>query len=220
MARVRWSWTRPREHVTYIFFFLLFNLFGRRKSCAQTYGRRRYVGRWRASRVRKNREKGNLRNARQPSVRLNLRAASVVENAHSRSARKMAGKWNGGWERGRGARAKDCSRRIEKVTRLPGADNHLRLPFARASNPFIPTLLCHIRRWVFISLPSRPRDTGLKNRDTFQAATSNAIPSSLRELIRESGTTVFFSRAHTRDVEYLRRMQQWDVRPGINSFEM
>lgn len=103
----------------------------------------------------------------------------------------MAGKWNG--EEG----AKDCSRRIEKVTRLPGADKHLRLLFARVgATPF--------RRPSFVtfageySYPFRRRDTGLKNRDTFQAATSNVIPSSPRELIPRYGRieVIFFFRPH------------------------
>jgi len=113
---------------------------------------------------------------------VNLRAASRART------RGPPEKWqvNGtGWRR-----AKDCSRRIEKVTRLSGADNHLLLPFARASNPFLPTLLCHIRRWVFISLPSRYQieESGL----TFQAATSNVIPSSLRALIHAMVENTFF----------------------------
>jgi len=147
------------EHVTYLLSFIQSILFKRKKSpCAWTYRSRWYIGRW-WMRVLRQEESWKGESAKRPAaVRpVNLRAASRART------RGPPEKWqvNGtGWRR-----AKDCSRRIEKVTRLPGADNHLRLPFARASNPFLPTLLCHICRWVFISLPSRRRDTRLKNRD-------------------------------------------------------
>lgn len=114
-----------------------------------------------------------------------VESASALE---TKCARKMAGKWNGGgW-------AKDCSRRIEKVTRLPGADNHLRLPFEHASNPFLPPL-SHSPVSIHISSAASPRYRIEESRH-FSSCYEQC--NALRELIRVMVEleTAYFLRPH------------------------